>query len=143
MKTNKEKLGYLGEKLVANILNLTLSENKYDPEKDGIVNGTSILVEIKTQNRHPLGFFTVDTAYQNQLPKCLKVDRLIFVEYDESSKIKIWECHDRTYKIITTRAGKRMAGWKISDMKLIHTENNSYLAEKMRKLSGAKQFTNN
>ena len=143
MRTNKEKLGDVGEKLVANVLDLTLSENKYDPEKDGIVNGTSTLVEIKTQNRHPAGFFTVNTAYQNQLPKCLKVDRLIFVEYDESNEIKIWECHDRTYKIILTRAGKRMAGWKISDMKLIHIENNLVLAEKMRKLSGAKQFTNN
>lgn len=140
MRTNKEKLGDLGEAFAARILDIVLSENKYDMEKDGTIGTTRI--EVKTQNRHPFGYFTVNTAFQNQLPKCLKVDRLVFVEYDNTDKIKLWECVDRKYTTILTKSGRKMAGWPIDRMELIHTEVNPALATEMRKLSGAKQFTN-
>ena len=138
--TNQEKLGDLGEQFAAEILGIKLSENKYDMEKDGTIG--EVKVEIKTQNRHPyLDYFTINTRNWNQLPKCLSVDRLLFVEYDISDKIRLWECHDREdYRRYTTKGGLFMAGWPINKMKLLRTVVHSNLAAEMRKYSGA-EFT--
>ena len=138
---DNEKLGKLGEELVAKLLDLTLSEDKYDMKKDGVTSDGTY-VEIKTQNRHPRGYFTVRRDYSNQLKKCKSVDRLIFVEYDSTNDIKIWECHDRNHIEYDTKSGLPMAGWHIKDMELLHIHNDPELANKMKKLSSAKQFTN-
>lgn len=146
--TNKEKLGQIGEKLVANLLNATLSENKYDTVKDMVeLNGTN--VEVKTQNRHPRGFFTINVEHKVNMNKCLTVDRLIFVEYDASNIVKIFECTDRSYEFIQTKPttrepmGRVMAGFPINKMTLLKSIDDAKLASEMRSLSGSKFFSNN
>ena len=146
--TNKEKLGKLGEDLVASILGGSLSENKYDTVKDMTALGKNI--EVKTQNRHPNGSFTVNAQHQTNLKKCLSVDRLIFVEYDATSDIKIFECLDREgYNMVSTRPtsyepqGRVMVCWPISKMTHLSTVNNPVLAQRMRELSGSKLYNAN
>lgn len=142
--SNKEKLGKLGEDLVANLLGAELSEDKYDMFKDMTADGK--LIEVKTQSRHPNGCFTVNMKHRNNLQKCVEVDRLIFVEYDATSDIKVFECTDREYGITNTRPtpfepnGRRMACWPISRMTLLATIDDSNLAATMRGLSASKAF---
>ena len=81
-KTNKEKMGFLAEQLVFDYYSGEQSTDKYDSKKDGMILDET--VEVKCQNRHPFGYFTVNTAWKNQVPKCKSVDRLFFVEYDNS-----------------------------------------------------------
>lgn len=146
--TNKEKLGKLGEDLVASILGGKLSENKYDTVKDMTALGKN--VEVKTQNRHPNGSFTVNAQHQTNLRKCLSVDRLIFVEYDSTPNIKIYECTDReNYTMVSTRPtqyepnGRVMVCWPISKMTHLRTISNPVLAQEMRELSGSKLYNTN
>lgn len=143
--TNKEKLGKLGELLVASLENATLSENKYDSVKDMVkLDGTKI--EVKTQNRHPNGSFTMDIMHKTNLEKCIKVDRLIFVEYDATDVVKVYECTDRTYNIVQTKPtqrepmGRLMACFPISKMTILKEVNSPELAAKMRSLSGSRLF---
>jgi hypothetical protein len=119
-KTNKEKMGFLAEQLVFDYYNGEQSTDKYDSKKDGMILDET--AEVKCQNRHPFGYFTVNTAWKNQVPKCKSVDRLFFVEYDNSPDAILWECIDRNdTKEITTRDGRVMCGWPISKMKMITT----------------------
>ena len=91
-KTNKEKMGYLAEQLVFEYFGGEQSTDKYDSKKDGMILDET--VEVKCQNRHPYGYFTVNSAWKNQVPKCKTVDRLFFVEYDNSPDAMLWECID-------------------------------------------------
>ena len=119
-KTNKEKMGYLAEQLVFEYFKGTQSVDKYDSKKDGMIGNET--AEVKCQNRHPYGYFTVNSAWKNQVPKCKTVDRLFFVEYDNSPDAMLWECIDRNNtKEIITRDGRKMVAWPISKMKLITT----------------------
>tara|TARA_E500000178_G_C16681443_1_gene599540 strand:+ start:249 stop:671 length:423 start_codon:yes stop_codon:yes gene_type:complete len=119
-KTNKEKMGYLAEQLVFEYFKGTQSIDKYDSKKDGMIGNET--AEVKCQNRHPYGYFTVNSAWKNQVPKCKTVDRLFFVEYDNSPDAMLWECIDRNNtKEIITRDGRKMVAWPISKMKLITT----------------------
>jgi hypothetical protein len=144
--TNREKLGQLGEILVASTLGAERSTNKYDSDKDMILpDGTEI--EVKTQNRHPNGTFTINLKHQTNFLKCMAVDRLIFVEYDSSDYIHIYECIDRpNYRSFSTQPtewdpeGRNMIGWPIDRMKLLRWINNAELSTEMRRLSGAKRF---
>lgn len=143
--TNQEKLGKLGEELVAEIFDGQLSENKYDSTKDMLVEGKT--VEVKTQNRHPNGSFTIRADHKVNFQKCMSVDHLIFVEYDHSDNIKIYECDEReNYNTVTTRAyppetmARAMICWPISKMQHIKTVADPVLAEQMRSLSNAKAF---
>ena len=78
-----EEIGRLGELLVRdNFISLghkvVMSEDKYDTVKDMTVDGVN--VEVKTEM--PLYIkdaFTISSKNKNQLPKCLSVDRLVFV----------------------------------------------------------------
>lgn len=118
--TNKEKMGYLAEQLVFEYFKGIQSTDKYDSKKDGMIGNET--AEVKCQNRHPYGYFTVNSAWKNQVPKCKTVDRLFFVEYDNSPDAMLWECIDRNNtKEIITRDGRRMVAWPISKMKLITT----------------------
>lgn len=146
--TNKEKLGKLGEDLFVQHFGGTLSENKYDSIKDLILDGKT--VEVKTQNRHPNGSFTINAEHTTNMNKCLKVDRLIFVEYDQTDSIKIYECTDRqNYSMVQTRPtfkepmGRVMVCWPISKMKQLATINDADLASQMRTLSGSRLFNAN
>ena len=58
-QSNKEIMGRLGEECLAARYDLVLSDDKYDMEKDA-KDADGLNVEIKTQNRHPAGFFTVN-----------------------------------------------------------------------------------
>tara|TARA_B100001057_G_C22812438_1_gene935998 strand:+ start:1337 stop:1759 length:423 start_codon:yes stop_codon:yes gene_type:complete len=119
-KTNKEKMGFLAEQLVFEYFKGTQSTDKYDKQKDGMIGNKT--AEVKCQNRHPYGYFTVNSAWKNQVPKCKTVDRLFFVEYDNSPDAMLWECIDRNNtKEIITRDGRKMVAWPISKMKLITT----------------------
>ena len=136
-KTNKEKMGFLAEQLVFDYFSGEQSTDKYDSKKDGmILNETA---EVKCQNRHPFGYFTVNTAYKNQVPKCKSVDRLFFVEYDNSPDAILWECIDRNdTKEITTRDGRVMCGWPISKMKMITTFKGK--GDELRKFTSSKIY---
>jgi len=147
--TNKELLGRLGEELVANILGATLSEDKYDMKKDMILaDGTC--VEVKTQIRHPTNnCMTINSAHSNNISKCLTVDRLVFVEFDDSDTIYVRECIEReNYITYRTRPapgyphGRDMIGWPISKMRPIKEVYDPTLASKMRSLSSSTQFSN-
>lgn len=141
--TNKEKLGKLGEELVAKLFNGTLSTNKYDMKKDLVLNESNANVEVKTQNRDKYrNMFTVNTMHKNQVEKCVSVDRLFFVEYDTDS-IKIWECVDRTYTIFETRDHRLMAGWDIKKMNLLHEVDDLELVNTMKSLSQSRDFSLN
>lgn len=143
-ESNKEKLGRLGEELVARLFNGTLSTNKYDMKKDMVLNESNVNVEVKTQRRDIYrNMFTVNTMHKNQVEKCVSVDRLFFVEYDSSDTIKIWECTDRKYTIYETRDGRLMAGWSIKDMDILLEVEDTKLASEMRSLSQSRHFNLN
>jgi len=136
-KTNKEKMGFLAEQLVFDYYNGEQSTDKYDSKKDGMILDET--VEVKCQNRHPFGYFTVNTAWKNQVPKCKSVDRLFFVEYDNSPDAILWECIDRNdTKKITTRDGRVMCGWPISKMKMITTFKGK--GDELRKFTSSKIY---
>jgi hypothetical protein len=136
---NKHLLGKLGEELVARLEKAILSEDKFDTIKDMIdSNGKNI--EVKTQNRYrSKNIFSINTKSTTNIKKCLTVDRLLFVEYDSTDIIKIYECIDKNsgYYYITN-SNIKMFGWPINKMKLLHLYQNKTLAKKMRSLSNNK-----
>lgn len=143
--SNKVKLGKIGENLVADFYNIPINENFYDKEKDLLLpNGET--VEVKTQNRYPgKDLFSirasVDKKGLNNVLKCMTVDHLVFVEYDKSDIIKLWECTNRKlYQIYTTSDMRTMIGFPISHMKLLHTYNNPHIAAQMKGLSQSSMF---
>ena len=99
-------------------------------------------VEIKTQNRHPAGFFTVNMKHTNQVTKCMEVDRLMFLEYDNSDTLKVWECPKtddaRRPKMIRTRDGRAMAGWNIEKMDMVEEFEDAELVSMLKNLSQSK-----
>ena len=146
--TNKEKLGRIGELLVASLENAVLSENKFDSVKD-MTKADGTKIEVKTQNRHPNGSFTIDIMHKTNLEKCINVDRLVFVEYDATDTVKIFECTDRSYHIVQTKPtqrepmGRLMACFPINKMTLLKEIHNPQLANQMRSLSGSRLFNKN
>lgn len=147
-KSNEEKLGKLGEDLVASLEEATLSEYKYDSTKD-MTQKDGTKIEVKTQNRHPNGSFTVNAMHVTNLNKCLSVDRLIFVEYDATDYIKVFECTDRKYNLVNTKPtryepeGRIMVCWPISKMKKLAEIHNPELAAEMRGLSNSRLYNKN
>lgn len=149
--TNKEKLGKLGEILVSQLEDAVLSEYKYDSTKD-MTTKDGVKIEVKTQNRHTTaygGSFTVNAMKETNLAKCMTVDRLIFVEYDSTDYIKIFECIDRDYKLMNTNPttrepeGRLMACWPIHKMKKLAEIHNPELAREMRSLSNSRNYNKN
>ena len=143
MTTNAEKLGALGESLVFEQYNGTLSTNKYDQDGDGtLLNGQ--MAEVKCQNRWRVEHsFTIPMPHQgkhtNQIRKCIAVERLFFVEYEvqpRSNIIKIWECTDRNYLIRNTTRGPQ-AIFDINKMTLIDEFASIEIANRMFELSQA------
>lgn len=140
---NKKMLGDIGEKIVSEFLGAILSENYYDSTKD-MTDKSGKKVEVKTQNRHPYkNCFSIKADGLTNVKKCLTVDRLIFVEYDKSDVIKLWECKNNKSSVFnyTTNMGKKMYGWPIREMTLLHTISDKNLTDKMRKLSNSKEFS--
>lgn len=144
MKSKKITLGDFGEQLAAQALNATRSDNWFDMKKDMVLNETLEEAEVKTQNRHKYrNEFTVNIMHKNQIEKCCNVKRLFFVEYDDTSSVKIWECTDRKYNIFNTSDGRLMAGWPISKMTLIKDIQNPEIASYMRSLSQSRDYDKN
>ena len=143
-QTNKEIMGRLGEECLAARYDLVLSDDKYDMEKDA-KDADGLNVEIKTQNRHPAGFFTVNMKHTNQVTKCMEVDRLMFLEYDNSDTLKVWECpktdEARRPKMIRTRDGRAMAGWNIEKMDMVEEFEDTELVSMLKNLSQSKVIT--
>jgi hypothetical protein len=137
---DKRKLGELGELVVAHLMKAKLSSNPFDSEKD-MTDSSDDTIEVKTQNRWTsIDCFTIPLDKQTNFKKCLNVKRLIFVEYDHSDYIHVWECTDRqNYFIKDTKNGKRVC-WPISKMKQLHRIKTPPLANKMRELSQASEF---
>lgn len=135
--TNQEILGDLGEIFYQSRFGGTLSNYKYDSEKDLVdVNGDE--VEIKTQSRHPNGSFTVNVKHTTNLRKCLNVKKLVFVEYSNSDTIIVHECTNRKYYTTTTRDGRTMACFDIEEMTIIDKVALPKLAKLMRYHSSSK-----
>jgi hypothetical protein len=81
----KEMLGAVGEGLVRRFfesqgLKVTMSEDKYDSEKDMVVDGKT--VEVKTML--PIYKFKAFCLPVQQSRKCESVDRLIFIEVPDT-----------------------------------------------------------
>ena len=132
-QNTRERVGILGEQFVAKLMKGRLSSDKYDSEKDmTLSDGT--LVEVKTEVRYRKeNAFTVDYSKKTNLNKCVTVDRLLFVEYGTYGNIRIYECTDRTYRLV--KAGYRtVAAWDIGKMKLIYDKPDK-LAHELVKLS--------
>jgi hypothetical protein len=138
-KTNLERNGDRGEDFVAQLLNAIRSMNKYDSEKD-MTTGDGTEVEVKTQVPwYAENAFTLDLAKKTNFNKCMKVDRLIFVEIPRNDVIKVYECVDRRGGwTSTTSKGRRMYCLPISEMNLIHSEVNTELAKFLRADSNSK-----
>lgn len=156
-KTNQELMGDIAEKMVCHIYDGIRSSFKYDMKKDCILQAyrrsdddtpRKAVCEVKAQNRHPTKHcFSIDSSASNQLYKCIQVELLLFVEYDYSDIIKVWECvHKNDYYLYRTNPTKRYpegltrAGWNISDMLLVKEIKNKYVADYMRSLSQSTQF---
>jgi hypothetical protein len=132
---NRGKLGTLGEDLFCLLEKCTKSSDPFDCEKDAIdANGKT--VEIKTQARYSYkNMFTI-RAKKTNLNKCMKVDRLIFIEFDQSDTIGVFECIDRSKFVqYTTSKGIEMVGWSINDnMSQLYSIKDKKLAAYMRSL---------
>ena len=146
--TNQEKLGTLGEDLFVHLFGGEKSKDKFDTTKD-ILSKEGWTIEVKTQNRHQTAAtFTIGSmSHLNNLLKCMVVDRLIFVEYDHTDTIKIWEVQDRKdyiiYKIHPSQRfpqGLTMVGYSISKMSLLDSHVDGHLAQQMRDLSQSAVF---
>ena len=136
---NTNKLGDIGERLIAELFGGTLSEDKYDSMKDMILDVSHESVEVKTQRRDI--YRNILTVRANQLIKCLSVDRLFFVEYDDTNYIKIFECTKRdAYIRFTTKDGRDMIGWNPIDMKKLFNVEDEMMANKMRTLSQSRSL---
>lgn len=147
-KTNKAKLGYIGEVLVKGHFGGVLSTWMFDPKKD-LTFPDGKHGEVKAQNRNAkLNVFSIraptETKYKNQIVKCQEVEKLYFVEYNLSDKFRIYECHDRNDVIeYTAYMGEdlgdvNMIGWPIDKMTMLIEIEDAELCAQMRSYSQAK-----
>jgi hypothetical protein len=135
MKTNFEIVGEIGEKIVVDYLNGTLSPDKYDMVKD-LTDANGRDVEVKTQNRYwAENSFSVHKNSNNQIQKCIDVDRLIFVEYGSNSNINLWECTDRSHR--PSPNGANCILFPIENMTLLATLDLPDEAKMLQKYSSA------
>lgn len=131
MKADKEKLGRLGEELVAEVLGGTLSADYYDDVKDmTLADGTQVEVKTQVRWKRENAFTIDDTITGRNLEKCLEVDMLIFVEPGKNNIIRLYECTDRSYTVKRPRGIKTFL-FPINRMKLIHETKNPLLCEEM------------
>ncbi len=145
----KVTMGKLGEQLFIELFGGVQSPDEYDRVKDIVLDGRH--VEVKAQNRHPTkSVFAIRDVYihngsvlgVDNVIKCFNVDRLIFVEYDHTSIIKLWECpRPRLYERYITKSNNLgMIGFPISQMNLLAEHENVKLANTFKSLSQSKVF---
>ncbi len=128
-------VGDIGEAIIKHHFSANLSENYYDNVKDGYdFFGKSF--EVKTQAR--MHYDHTLSCALSQSKKCLNIDRLIFVEYDDTSYIKIWEVINKNnYVRYTTNSGLRKMKWYIKEMISLAVIYNVNVANTLRKYSNA------
>ncbi len=140
-------MGALGEQLVAKVLTekfnakVVLSGNPWDSVKDMTVNGVNC--EVKTQI--PWCTQNAFAVKKNQQKKCNDAEVLIFVEppynnpYGKNDAINIWLSKKEERKFFHKRSndGRIMIGYPLRNMEIIHTIDDSYLCEKIVKLSNS------
>jgi hypothetical protein len=132
--TKEQKLDFLGEWLCQEHLMIELA---YDPLKAHHLTRNNKLghcdgkdpngreVEIRTQKRIRTNF----VIPKDDIKKCQTVERLIFVEYNNTNTINIWECHDRS----VNEKNKTFA-LPIKHMQLLLSFDNADYAEQMRQI---------
>jgi len=130
--TAEQKLNFLGEWLVQEHLMIELA---YDPLKEHHPTRNNKLgpcdgkdpngreVEIRTQKRNKTNF----VIPKRSIERCQTVERLVFVEYDDTNTIGIWECTDRS----VNEKNKTFA-LPIKHMQLLLSFDNADYAEQMR-----------
>lgn len=123
----RNEMGLVGEKIVTNMLNslglkIEHSVNKYDSEKDMLVDGYK--VEVKTVT--PYVKKNCFSFRPNQLRKCTSVDVLYFVsvphpKYPHKSDGWIYRVETKSFKTTNykTRAGIEMVGIPIDQPAVI------------------------
>jgi hypothetical protein len=142
--TNRQKMGQLGEKLFIKLFGGEQSSDLYDRQKDVIL--YQQYIEIKTQSMHPTKqMFSITDAETNDngdiigvdnIIKCFNVERLIFIQYDHSSILTLWECpQPRIYERYTTSKGKKMIGFPVSQMQMLCEHDDYTLTSQIRSLS--------
>ena len=139
--TNRRKLGALGEDLFCLLEHCVKSSDPFDSVKD-MVDSNGKNVEVKTQARYSSkNLFTIRADKATNLNKCMTVDRLIFIEFDQSDTIGVFECVNRAKFVqYTTLNGTPMLGWPIHSMLQLHSIKDKKLAEWMRALSTSKYY---
>jgi hypothetical protein len=130
--TAEQKLNFLGEWLAQEHLMIELA---YDPLKEHHPTRNNKLgpcdgkdpngreVEIRTQKRNKTNF----VIPKRSIERCQTVERLVFVEYDDTNTIGIWECTDRS----VNEKNKTFA-LPIKHMQLLLSFDNADYAEQMR-----------
>lgn len=148
------EIGAIGEKIVHDFFlahghSVVKSLDKFDQEKDLVVNGVN--VEVKTQTLYR-GFqfphgrkpaFTIpilgDTKlHRNQLSKCMNVERLIFVQRPTSSDpvIRLYEADHpgkRSFTITQNiKDGRYIAGFDVDILhKMVDIKDQAYVTQLM------------
>lgn len=148
------ELGEMGEELVMFFLSsqgiITLAKDPYDSTKDiRLTNIHGIFdIEVKTQVRNrSMNVLSIERKPTN-LKKCMTIHRLIFVEFDDTDFIHIWEVIDREHYTDYPAAGKRMRGWYINGNEIgpgcrqLTKINCPQISARMRALSPSELYKN-
>jgi len=131
-KTKHEILGRIGELIRAHIFKSKIFEDKYDTSGD-MTDKDKLRGELKTQvlNPDPAGYQL--SAPESQKEKCMKVDRLNHLIYNDSPVLDLYEIFDRTkYKHYVTSKGTKMIAWHMSAAKIIYQITSPELTQLMR-----------
>jgi len=143
-QANIIELGDLGENTIKDLhikhgYEVVMSEDRYDKVKDMFINGVKSEIKTLTRIKNETAFFLAN----NQLKKCLEVDRLIFVEiplYEdfpidifESLKPRVTKPHQFTNK----ETGKVTHGllFPLTNLVYLGSIEDRNLVKKMRDLS--------
>ena len=137
-------LGNLGEEYFHSLFPyLIRSSDKFDETCD-FRDAFGRTYEVKTQALHPtLKLFSISFNNLTNKTKCSNVDHLIFIEYNETDFITVYECIDVESAIvyITKSTNKKMIGFPKDKMKIISAATfNPQLASKMRAASSDYRF---
>jgi len=166
MQKDKKALGDLAERLVFNYFkskgsSVEFSTNKYDSQKDLIVDGKTVEVKFQTIyhffksycfGNNKIKAFTVPITVgsnklaQNQLDKCLNVDRWIIVQNPSDrlreKTIKIWEAPplgERRFGFsLNSKDMRIVAGFPLSTFNLLVDIDDKPLYNKIKSLDFSK-----
>ncbi len=149
-KARIEALNGLGLVTVAKHLGVDVPSLKFASIVDK--DGKSVKVKVQNHwNHHTHGkSFTIDVDTKNVALNILGHDRIIFVDYDDSKSVQLWEMTDKDTTLqeyvggaasFQQRDMKRLVMiFPASKMKLLASIEDTTLLAEMKKLSDAKKF---